>query len=90
MFQEYISSQKNSFKILGQLFCQFFEFNNKVFDDMKIEDYKHLMEVIVTAGPRVWAVCAFRFWDNDQNSMICSSDIFRIFKELDAQKTHLK
>lgn len=50
---------------------------------MKIEDYKEIMEIIVTVGPRVWAVCAFRFWDVDQNGVICSSDIFKIFKELD-------
>ena len=47
------------------------------------------MEVITTAGPRVWAVCAFRFWDVDKNGIICSSDIFKIFKDLDKLKTEL-
>jgi hypothetical protein len=57
---------------------------------MKPEDYKHAMEVVTTAGPRVWAVLAFRFWDTDFNSVICSGDIFRIYKELDQLKIHLQ
>jgi hypothetical protein len=45
------------------------------------------MENVTTAGPRVWAVCAFRYWDTDINSLVDSSDIFKIFKELDRMKT---
>ena len=48
------------------------------------------MELITTASPRVWAVCAFRFWDTNFDSLICSSDIFKIFKELDCLKTELQ
>lgn len=50
---------------------------------MKLQDYKRILEPMMTAGPRVWAVCAFRFWDTDKNGVICSNDIFKIFKELD-------
>jgi|JI9StandDraft_1071089.scaffolds.fasta_scaffold1742533_1 Ca2+-binding EF-hand superfamily protein len=57
---------------------------------MKIEDYKRCMEIMVTAGPRVWAVCAFRFWDVDQNGLICTNDIFKIFKDLDQLENDLK
>ena len=48
------------------------------------------MEIITTASPRVWAVCAFRFWDTDLNSVISSGDIFQKFKELDALKSYFK
>ena len=47
---------------------------------MKIDDYKKVMDNMITAGPRVWSICAFRFWDVDQNGFICNSDIFQIFK----------
>lgn len=50
---------------------------------MKQENYKQLLEVMVTAGPRVWAVCAFRFFDRDLNGTICVNDIFKLFKDLD-------
>ena len=49
-----------------------------------------MMEIVTTSGPRVWAVCSFRFWDADINSLIDSGDIFRIFKDLDSLKTELK
>ena len=45
------------------------------------------MEVVTTAGPRVWAVMAFRFWDSDLNALIDSADIFKMFKDLDSLKT---
>lgn len=48
------------------------------------------MEIVTTAGPRVWAVCAFRFWDTNNDSLIDSGDIFKVFKELDSLKTELK
>ena len=85
-----MGNSKHVFKSLAQLFSQFFEINGKVHDDMKIEEYKQVMEVVTTAGPRVWAVCAFRFWDTDNDSLIDSGDIFKVFKELDSLKTELK
>ena len=87
---EYLSNPKHVVKRLAQFLLYFFEMNGKIYDEMKIENYKKMMEVITTAGPRVWAVCAFRFWDVDQNGLICSSDIFNIFKELDQLKTQLR
>ena len=75
---------------MSHAFLQFFELSGKISDEMKIEDYKQVMEIIAMASPRVWAVCAFRFWDTDNNSLICSSDIFRIFKDLDSLKTEIK
>jgi len=72
---------------LAQFLYYFFELSGKTYDELKAEDYKEMMESVTTAGPRVWAVCAFRFWDVDQNGLICSSDLFKIFKELDQLKT---
>ena len=76
-------------KSIANFISHFFEVSGKVHDDMKNEDYKQLMDTVTTAGPRVWAVCAFRYWDTDLNSLIDSADIFKNFKEFDAIKTAL-
>lgn len=84
-----MSNTKYVVKSVANFVSQFFEVSGKVHDDLKIEDYKHMMEIVTTAGPRVWAVCAYRYWDTDLNSLIDSTDIFKVFKELDALKTCL-
>lgn len=50
---------------------------------MKPENYKQIFENMVTAGPRVWAICCFRFFDKDLNGLICVNDIFKLLKEVD-------
>jgi Ca2+-binding EF-hand superfamily protein len=77
------------YKGLAQFSFTFFEFNSKVYDEMKSEEYKQLMDILITASPRVWSVFAFRYWDSDQNGLICSNDIFRKYKELDEMETLL-
>ena len=53
---------------------------------MTVEDYKAAVEKLATAGPRLWSVLAFRFWDVDQNGLIDSNDIFEMYKKLDQTK----
>ena len=60
--------------------------NNKISDNMTVEDYKAAVEKLATAGPRLWSVLAFRFWDVDQNGLIDSNDIFEMYKKLDQTK----
>ncbi len=88
-FNEYLNNYIYTIPSLAQLCLNFFELNGKFFDDMKTNDYKRVMDVLTTAGDRVWAIIAFRFWDADQNGMICSNDIFQIYRCLDQIKTSL-
>lgn len=82
-FNDYLNNYKYSIPSLAQLCLNFFELNGKFNDDMKTNDYKRVMDVMATAGDRVWGICAFRFWDADQNGMICSNDIFQTYRYLD-------
>lgn len=77
-------------KNVTQLLLSFFELSSKTFDEMKMEDYKQITSIMVTASPRVWAVCAFRYFDTDQNSRICVNDLFKTYQQLDQLETELK
>jgi len=48
-----------------------------------MEDYKQVMETLVVANPRIWAVASFRFWDIDQDGIISIHDLFTTYKLLD-------
>ena len=68
---------------LAQFFYSFFEISNKIYDEIKIEEYKKVMENLVIANSRAWAFAIFRWWDRNQDGYICSKDIFAVYQLLD-------
>jgi Ca2+-binding EF-hand superfamily protein len=44
-----------------------------------------LVEPIVTSSFRVWALSSFRFWDINQDGIICSKDIFAMYQAFDKE-----
>lgn len=44
----------------------------------------------MNCSPRVWAIVSFRFWDMNQDGVICSKDIFAAYQLLDEALTKIK
>lgn len=82
-FLDYLTNPNYNNTSLANHFYYFFELNSKITDQMKMEDYKQVMETLVVANPRIWAVASFRFWDIDQDGIISIHDLFTTYKLLD-------
>lgn len=38
---------------------------------------------MVSANMRIWMISAFKFWDLNNDGVICSKDIFAMYTKLD-------
>lgn len=68
----------------------FFELAGKVYDELKLEEYKKISEVMAAASSRVWAIFVFQIFDFDRNGVICSNDIFTSYQRLDEIENKIK
>jgi len=50
---------------------------------MKQEDYKKILQTMSNANLRVWMISGFRFWDLNNDGVICSKDIFAMYNKFD-------
>ena len=80
---EYLSDKTHVLTLLAQMAFSFFEISGRVYDDIKLDNYHRMVEFMTVAGPRVWSVLAFRFWDVNLDGSICSKDIFKMYQQLD-------
>lgn len=44
----------------------------------------------MNCSSRVWAIVSFRFWDQNQDGVICSKDIFAAYRILDEAMAKIK